>query len=461
MKKILLTVVLGVTVVAVGQNTAQPAQGQPAQAPAAAPAQSQPAAPAQGQPAAPAQGQPAAAPAQAPVIKDPAEYNAYVAAIQQKDPNAKISGLEAFVTQYPNSVMKDQALEILMQTYQQANNVQKATDTAAKLVAANPCQVPALTLLTYIDRMRAQGGDANGKQESADAEKYGQQGLDCLPKFVKPEGTSDADFQKMKSQMTENFEAGIGWGALQDKDYAKAAQHLKAAVDANPPDSQKDLSLVYPLALSYLGQNPPDYQNGIWYAARAAAVAPRANQAGIEKYARSQYVKFHAGDDGWQEVLAAAKAGGPQVPIKPAPTPAEQAHNMITATPPDKMDFATWEFVLSNGSQEDQDTVWNAIKGKAVQMNGTIISTTPNEFMIAGSSDDIDAKKPDITLKFEEKVPVKMIPKDGSPFDFQGEPASYTPNPFMMVMEKGTLLRAKPAAPAAHKAPVHKKPAAQ
>ena len=65
--------------------------------------------------------------------------------------------------------------------------------------------------------------------------------------------------------------------------------------------------------------------------------------------------------------------------------------------------------------------------------------------MIAGSSDDIDAKKADITLKFEEKVPVKLIPKDGASFDFQGEPASYTPNPFMMVMEKGQLLKAKAA----------------
>src|SRR5690348_9145771 len=188
--------------------------------------------------------------------------------------------------------------------------------------------------------------------------------------------------------MTGNFEAGIGWGALQDKDYAKAAQHLKAAVDANPPDSQKDLALLYPLALSYLQQNPPDYQNGIWYAARAAAVAPQAAQAQIEKYARSQYVKFHAGDDGWAEFLAAAKSGGQQVAVKPAPTPAEQAHKMVQETSPDKMDFATWEFVLTNGSQEDQETVWNAIKGKAVQMNGTIISTTPTEFMIAGSSDD-------------------------------------------------------------------------
>src|SRR5581483_5907471 len=123
-----------------------------------------------------------------------------------------------------------------------------------------------------------------------------------------------------------------------------------------------------------------------------------------------------------------------------------------TKTPPDKMDFATWEFVLTNGSQADQDTVWNAIKGKAVQMVGAIISTTPEEFMIAGSSDDIEAKKPDITLKFEEKVPARLIPKDLTDnFQFQGEPASYTSNPFMMVMEKGQLLRAKPAAPA-HKA---------
>lgn len=437
MKKILLSAVLGVALAAVGQN---PAPGQPATPPA------------QGQAAAPGQ----QSGSQAPVIKDPAEYNAYVAAVQQKDPQAKISGMEAFITQYPNSVMKQQALEILMQSYQQTGNAQKATDTAQKLVEANPCQVPALTLLAYIDRVRAQQGDPSGKQLSADAGKYGQQGLGCMDKFQKPEGTSDADFQKMKAQMTGNFDAAVGWGALQDKDYAKAAQSLKSAVDANPPDSQKDLALLYPLALSYLQQNPPDYQNGIWYAARAAAVAPPQSQAGIEKYARSQYVRYHQGDDGWDNVYNAAKSGGPQMIIPPPPTPADQAHDMVTKTAPDKMDFATWEFVLTNGSQADQDTVWNAIKGKAVQMNGVVLSTDPQQFMIAGSSDDIDAKKPDITLKFEEKVPTRLIPKDGSSFDFQGEPASYTSNPFMMVMEKGQLLRAKPA-PATKRTPTHRR----
>src|SRR5271170_1974855 len=80
MKKILLTVVLGIAAGAWGQTASQPAQGQPAASPAAG-----------------------------PVIKDPAEYNAYVAASGQKDPSAQISGFEAFLTQYPNSIMKNQA----------------------------------------------------------------------------------------------------------------------------------------------------------------------------------------------------------------------------------------------------------------------------------------------------------------------------------------------------------------
>jgi tetratricopeptide (TPR) repeat protein len=440
MKKILLTVVLGVAAVAAAQDAAQPAQGQSAT---------------------PAQGQPAASQSSGPVIKDPAEYNAYVAAVQQKDANAKISGLEAFVTQYPNSVMKNQALEILMQTYQAANNAKKTMETATKLVAADSCNMRALALLAYFHRVLAQAGDPNGNL--AEGKKYGEQGMACWPKI------SDPDIMKMKDQMTGIFESAIEIADYVAKDYKGAAEAGSQAVAGNPAD----FSIVYPLALAYWPDpktptTPENSRFAIWYAARASAVAPAQAQPQIEKYAKSLYRRFHGDEDGWTDLLAKAKAGTPppadlETLIKPAPTPAEQAHKMVQETAPDKMDFAQWEFVLTNGAQEDQDTVWNAIKGKAVQMNGTIISTEPTQFMIAGSSDDIEAKKADITLQFEDKVPAKLIPKDGASFDFQGEPASYTSNPFMMVMDKGRLLNAKPAATPAKKptAPAHKKPAAQ
>jgi tetratricopeptide (TPR) repeat protein len=444
MKKILVTVVLGAAALAAAQDAAQPAQ------------------PPQGQAA---QGQPSAA-AQAPVIKDPAEYNAYVGAIKQTGA-AQISGLEAFLTQYPNSVMKVPALQTLMQDYQQTNNQQKTIEAATKLVAADPSNERAIFLLAYIDRLKAQGGDPNAKQDLEDAKKYGQMGLDGLAKFTKPEGTSDADFQKMKDQMTGVFNAALGIAAITDKDYEDARKDLRAAVDSSP-DFQKDFSVVYPLALAYAGPTPPDPKvspdplNAIWFAARASAVAPTPQyQQQIEKYAKGQYVKYHGGEDGWTDVLAQAKAS-PAPPagfaIKPAPSLAEQVHNIVVATSPDKMDFAQWQFVFVNGSKDDQDAVWNAIKGKAVQMEGTVIHATASQFDIAGSSDDIAANKADITLTFEDKVPLKLIPKDGATLDFQGEPASYTPSPFMMTMEKGKLLKAAAPAP---KAPVHHKPAGQ
>jgi hypothetical protein len=434
MKKILVTVVLGVAVIVGAQDAAQPAQAQSA--------------------AQPAQAQPAAPQSSAPVIKDPAEYNAYVAAVGQTDPNAKISALEAFLTQYPSSIMKNEALEVLMGAYQAANNVKKTMDAATRLLASDPNNERALFLLAYFDRILAQNADPNAKQLLIDAKKYGQQGLDNLPKFAKPDGTSADDFKKMTDQMNVVFHAAIGISCLQDKDYPCAITHLRAAVDGSP----QDFSIVYPLGVyAYLGQPTPDYQNGIWFAARAAAIAPAQAEPQIEKYARAQYVKFHQGDDGWPAILAAAKANGPQVPIPLPPTPADQAHGMVIATSPDKMDFAQWEFILGNGTQADQDLVWNAIKGKAVQLNGTVIKATATEFDIAGSLDDIDAKKADITLTFESKLPAALIPKEGASIDFQGEPSAYTPNPFMMTMEKGLLAKPKTAP----RPPVHHKPAAQ
>src|SRR6058998_2120623 len=122
MKTSLVAFVLALSAIVVGQTTAPQSQAQPAGSQPAA-TQQPGTAPAAGQPGAPAQ-------PQKKEIKDPAEYNAYVSAVQQKDPAAQISGLEAFLTQYPNSVVKEDALEALMGAYQKANNAAKMADAA-------------------------------------------------------------------------------------------------------------------------------------------------------------------------------------------------------------------------------------------------------------------------------------------------------------------------------------------
>jgi len=446
MKKTLVTIVLVFAACAANQPFAQ-SQAQP---------QAQPAAPAQ-----PAAQQPGtttpAQPQQKKEIKDPAEYNAYVGAVQQQDPNAKISGIEAFLQQYPNSVMKEDALELLMITYQQAGNAAKMSDTAQRLLQANPNNVRALALLAYTDR---------ATQKWADAQKYATQGLQALPNMPKAEGVSDADFQKTKTQLTGLLNSVAGFSALQLKDYPNAQKYLREAVEADP----NNLENVYPLALAYLSATPPDNTNGLFFIARAASLAKDpAGKDQITKFGLSRYKKFHGSDQGWSELVTTAAS----TPLPPAgftiteyvpPTPKQQAADLVKNKAPKDMTFAEWELVLSAGEQADADKVWNAIKGVSLQMEGQVIKSSATKLEIAASSDDIDQKRADIVIEMTGTIPARLLPKEGSTLDFEGTPVSYEPSPFVMTMNKGALLTkgGPPSKKApAHKAPVRHKPAAQ
>src|SRR5580704_8101707 len=408
--------------------------------------------PPQTQPAA-GQTQPAASqpPQQKKEIKDPAEYNAYVGAVQQTDAAAKISGLEAFLVQYPNSVMKEDALELLMGSYQQAGNQAKVIETANRLLTVNPNNVRALVLLAFNER---------ASQKWADAKQHAERGLTAIPNMTKPDGVSDADFEKQKGQMAALLDSVAGFSALQLKDNATAEKDLLAAVQADPTNVEN----VYPLALASLTATPEDDVNGLFFIARAInLVKDPAGKAQITKFGRSKYVKYHGSDEGWNDLLTLTAT----TPLPPAgftvkqyvpPTPAEQAHDLVKdKTPADlkKLSFAEWELVLSAGSPEDADKVWSVIKGVALQMEATVLKAGATELQIAASQDDIDAKRADIVLTMTGTIPPKLMPAEGSTLDFEGTPVSYTASPFVMTMEKGALLTK--AAPA-KKPPVHRKP---
>ena len=409
---------------------------------------------------APASAAPAAAPQQKKEIKDPAEYNAYIGAFGQQDPAAKVSGFEAFITQYPNSVMKEEALEQLMGAYQATGNIPKMVETAQKVVAVDPNNLKALALLVVGKRMTAKT-----PQDLADAAQYGEKGLQVLPTWPKPDGMADADFQKFKTQTSVIFNGAVGMTAFQNKDFAKAEQNLRAAVDADPTD----VNNIYPLALAYLTAGPAEKPlDGLWFIARAAnLIADPKGKADVIKFGKSKYVKYHGADDGWNELLAQTAT----TTLPPAtfaikqyvpPTPADQCADLVKAKKVEEMPFAEWQLCLSEGRPEDVDKVWSTLNGKPLAMVAHIISIdSPKSLKLAGSSDDIDAKRFDIDLTMTAAIPVRQMPKADTDLQFEGTPVSYVPKPFVMTMKDGALLvAAKPKAAApAHKAPVHKKPA--
>jgi len=323
----------------------------------------------------------------------------------------------------------------------------------------NPCNLRALALLAYTK---------NAQQNFAEAGQFGEKGLQCLPTATKPEGTSDADFQKLKDGTATIFNGAVGVSAFQStlqakgNDYTKAQKYLRAAVEADPAN----LLDVYDLGRAYLETGPGEKDvDGLFFIARASNLAQGAGKDQIAKFGKSRYNKYHGSEEGWSDLLAMTAT----TTLPPAnfaikqyvpPTPAEQAAALVKSKKVEEMNFAEWQMVLSDGTPEDALKVWNVLKGKPLQMQAHIISIdssskTVTKLLLAGSSDDVDAKRADIDLTMTAVIPAKQMPKEDTDFQFQGTPVSYVAKPFLMTMNEGALL-----VKAAPKPPARKKPVA-
>jgi tetratricopeptide (TPR) repeat protein len=438
MKKLLILLVLAFTVLAAAQ--------QPATAPSTAPG------------AQPAQGaQPGAQPQQQKKeIKDPAEYNSYIAALREANPQAQVNAFETFLQLYPNSVVKEDALEQLMAAYEKLGNSAKTAETANRVLQVDPNNVRALALLAFTKRAAAEGGQAP-QQNAAEALQFGQRGLRAVQTTTKPEGMSDADFEKFKNQVSIIFNGSAGFGALQNKDYANAQRYLQASVDQRNKDNPNDptaLRDIYPLALAYLEANPIN-PIGLWWIARAAALSN--NNPQIVKYGQFKYTKYHGSPEGWDQLLAQAKASPtppPNFAVAPAPSPAEQAKILADSKDPKSMDFGEWELILSQGAPDVQQKVWTLIKGLEVPFAAKTINATRTKLELAATADAIEKNVADVTVTMVAALPPTKVPKPGEEIQIQAKPDAYTPNPFMMQMIDGQLI-AKPTP----KAPAHKAPA--
>jgi tetratricopeptide (TPR) repeat protein len=464
MKKVLVTFVLALTTAAMAQGNSQSQSGVTAKG-AKVEVTSEPNQPQQQQtqPAQPGQ-QPAAdqsnVPASQKVIKDPAEYNAYITALNTTDPVQKAAAMEAFVKQYPNSVVKVDAMEQAMAAYQQSGNQAKVEESAKNILAGNPNNIRALAIVTFIDRVKATNGDQPALTSVCDES---QRGLQALPAWTKPEGLSDADFPKLRNQMSDIFEGAAGFCALQGKKFPEAKEHLSKAIQVDPTN----FGDTFQLAISYLSSTPMDL-TGFYYCARAINLAQTQNNAagatGVNNYCKATYHNYHGKDDGWDQFVQ--QYGAQPTPpsaadlakaITPKPTPCDFAVQAVQQNDPGTLSFSDWEFILgqrdcSPAGKDAADKVWAAIQAKEkggevkLQLPVKVIAAAKDSIDGAISDDNQAANKADVHIVMEK--PLVKVPTVGSTIDVIGVLTNYTPTPFMFTMEKGEL-------------PVAKKPAAR
>ncbi len=399
-----------------------------------------------------------------------AEYNAYNSAIGQTAPQAKAAALEAYLVAYPQSAVKGSVLEQLMGAYSAIPDPAKTLDAADRLLQVDPNNLRAYVLEVYFRRSAAeQTTDATAKQAGLDkAAEYAQKGLAA----TKPADTSDADFTKLKASAYPLFYSAIGIAALNKKDAATAIDNYKKELAIVPPAQTQTPGLVlqdiYYLSIAYLQSTPPDLPNCAFYAARVAAYAPDNLKAQYEPTAKYCYKKYHGADDGYDAVLAAAKANmnpPADFKIKPAPSPADIVANVIATTPDlSTLAVSDKEFILANGKPEDAAKVWDTVKGKSSQFPDVlVIESSPTVLKVAVSDDAVQSKTADFTFNMApleegktpaQKAAAKKMADDiaaatavGQKVTLTGTYASYAPSPIVITMSDGAVVLPKKAAP--------------
>lgn len=399
------------------------------------------------------------------VIKDPAEYNAYIAALNTQDQAAKGALMEAFVKQYPQSIVKLEALQEAMAAYQVAGNQAKVRELAKRILVEDAKNVRALAIVTFFDK-----SEAKSPEDFAKVKTEAEQGLDSLGTWTKPEGVSDADFDKQRTQMKIIFAGAAGFASLQTKDFAGAAKHLQVALQVDPTN----LEACYQLGIAYLKSTPLD-KRGFWYVAKAYGIAKAANNAAganvVNQNGLAEYKRYHGGADGWEafrDAAAAQSAPPAEIAVTPAPTPQEIACKAVQDNDPATLSFGDWEFILQyrdSGAQCNKDAaekVWTAIQNKQKDSKGEqaklkipikVISATEQTIEAAITDDNQQANKADLHVVMEKPMTTAQIPAAGATIELIGVISEYTPSPFMFTMSHGELPAAAKPKP---KPPVRK-----
>jgi hypothetical protein len=409
-------------------------------------------------------------------IKDPAEFNAYQIATSQTDPKTKASQLEGFLTSYPQSVVKNAVLDMLLDAYQGLSDADKTLSAATRLLQVDPNNMKAIFISVFIKK--GQCLKTSDPQTCDDSAVLAQKGLS----ITKPAGTSDDDWKKQTGATYPIFHSAIAQDdILSKKDVKGGISEYRAELMLYPPEqTQTGPGLVDTLQLAeaYTKPDGKDLVQAVWFYARAWNFAPPAYKTQIEPKLDYYYKKFHGAMDGLDAVKAQAAATvfpPATFVIAPAPTPADIVKKVIAETPNlTTLNLEDKEFILANGAKEDADRLWAVLKDKVTPVPGKVLEASASVIKLAVTQDAKDANIPDFIVNLKKPLEDKEIPAVG--FEFKLQPAeeldgtydTYTQIPAtatiaqtaQIVLRDGFIQLEKKKAAPAHKPAAGHKPAA-
>jgi len=382
-----------------------------------------------------------------------AEYNAYQAAHNEKDPQMKLKDLDDFVMKYPTSALSLYVYGDYYQTYYGLKNYPKAIEYVDKLLAlpdlAKPEQLGTkLQALGYRAQAMLYGsGDKplQTPESYTKAKDASAQGLQALSAWQKPQGQTDDQFAASKKGLGILFNSVAGIAESGLKDYKGAADSYKAVLALDPNDAVTH----FRLGVAYLEEMPAASPDGFWELSRSIALKGP-GEAQVRTYLRNQLLHYQqpscdklADDEINQMItLAGTATDRPASLVIPSSDDLQKARD-------DTTNFLPW---LQEGGAHGQ-TMWLATCGleypdvgvKVLDImpgdadNFTLQVYRPDAADPDAASKQMDAATtPNFTLHVVAQPDVKRLMKDDA-VRFTGTLTSYQQSPFMLTWDNAKV----------------------
>ncbi len=369
--------------------------------------------------------------------KDRAEFDAFTAITQDTNPKTRLEKLQAWEKAYPMTDFIDQRRTLFLTTYVALNDAKNAVDEAKKILADNPKDFTALyyTML-FTQGLYAQNQSPDVLDQGEKASQAILAGIDMPPPNVKAE-----DWAKLRPSIEELAHVNLGFIAMQRKNWDGAETEFQKVLMMNPNNAQVDYWMGTVIASEKKLDKLPI---AMFYFARAAtyqgtgALTPDAQKTALT-YVQRQYKNFHGSDEGFNDLLAAAKSS----PTPPAGFTIKNANEIAQASAANEEEYnkshpseALWANLKMALTAPDGANYFNMMKGSEVPtLKGKVIklepALKPKTILLAMEDKTNNTTTADATLKFEMPLAGKV--EEGTELSFEGVADSYTASPFMVV----------------------------
>src|SRR5271167_3302083 len=213
-----------------------------------------------------------------PQAKTQPEFDAYNAAVaNQKDPAAMEKAADDFAAKFPDSELRVLLYKAAVRGYQNANNGDKMSEEAQKLLKLDPDDPEALIAVSEVIAERTRDTDLDKDQRFDQAKKLAQHSLETIDTDVPiPANTPQSQIDAYKGLLRSSAYSVLGTIEYSQEKYADAEGYFRKSIDAYP--SQPDPVVVLRLALALDKQ--ARYPDALKEANRAVELTPDGTAAG-------------------------------------------------------------------------------------------------------------------------------------------------------------------------------------